>query len=93
MAMLKGHDVDDREWAAGQLAILPARGYPQVASALQEATRDSSPAVRLAALHALANMQPEPNMLYMAAAPLTRDPDDRVRAEALENLRRLGVAH
>jgi hypothetical protein len=89
--MLKASSVEDREWAASQLAILPARRYPQVVQALQQATADREASVRLASLNALAVMSLEPGQLYAAAAPLSQDPDGRVRARAYEELKRLGM--
>jgi hypothetical protein len=91
LEMLRGKDADDRAWAAAQLAILPARENPHVLQALLAATRDSSPEVRLAALRSVVAMQAEPSQVYTAAAPMVRDPDGRIRVEAYEDLRRIGV--
>jgi hypothetical protein len=93
LEMMHGKSADDREWAASQLAILPARSNPQAVQALLDATRDPSAGVRLASLRSLIGMHAEPNMIYAAASPLLRDPDGRVRVEAYEDLRRIGVVH
>jgi hypothetical protein len=91
MEMLRAKQADDRAWAAAQLSILPAASNPQVVQSLLLATRDPSPDVRLAALRAVVAMHAQPNEVYAAAAPMVRDPDGRVRVEAYEDLRRIGV--
>jgi hypothetical protein len=91
LGMLKASSVEDREWAASQLAILPARRFPQAVQALQQGTGDREASVRLACLNALAVMNLEPGQLYTAAAPLSQDPDGHVRTRAYEELRRLGM--
>jgi hypothetical protein len=91
LAMLTGKNADDRQWAATQLSILPAQNNPRVVRALMESTRDPEPAVRIASLRSLVSMHAPPNEVYAVAVVLLRDPDGRVRIEAYEDLRRIGV--
>jgi hypothetical protein len=91
LEMLRGSAADDREWAATELAILPARNNPRVVQALVQSARDPVPSVRVAALRSLVRMRAGQAEVYTAAAPLLQDPDNQVRLEAYQTLRNISA--
>lgn len=82
------HLMANRQWAAEQLAMLPANPY--IADALvQAAMSDTAPLVRMAALRSLAQMRIHSAQALSAMQAGLADADPRVRDVAADSLAKL----